>query len=260
VLIHGFNKGRNKGPIPFVELMLREMRVDCFCPITAGWGSISERSKSLIAQIAQVYRNRTVHLFGHSMGGINARDIASQAMQFDLGFKVKTVTTFGSPHRGVPWIPLHGISGSCALANVIRAVFSTDLAAVGNLSKHFMQKFNGKMVTNDNSDVAYFSWAGKISVPALDYLDTFGPSAACGETDGLVNVDSASWGPDLGPGTHLGTVRGLNHKTLMCRMTIRATIVHVQAVERGLTACVQPVNNSLGMAINRRLKDYETVE
>jgi hypothetical protein len=92
-----------------------------------------------------------------------------------------------------------------------------------------------------------------------------------------VNVDSASWGPDLGSGTHLGTVRGLNQwvsiqmslhfatkesisKTIMCRMTLRATIVHVQAVERGLKACVQPINNSIGMAINRRLKDYETVE
>jgi hypothetical protein len=56
------------------------------------------------------------------------------------------------------------------VANAIRAVFSTDLAAVGNLSKHFMQKFNRQMIANDNSDIEYFSWAGRISVPAVDYL------------------------------------------------------------------------------------------
>lgn len=32
--------------------------------------------------------------------------------------------------------------------------------------------------------------------------------------DGVVGVDSAVWGPDLGPGTHLGTVPGLTQYVL----------------------------------------------
>ncbi len=39
---------------------------------------------------------------------------------------------------------------------------------------------------------------------------TFPLSRLFGPTDGLVNVDSATWGPDLGPGIHLGTIGGLD--------------------------------------------------
>jgi len=35
-------------------------------------------------------------------------------------------------------------------------------------------------------------------------------SGICGLTDGVVEVDSAAWANDSGPGTHLGTVHGLD--------------------------------------------------
>lgn len=38
---------------------------------------------------------------------------------------------------------------------------------------------------------------------------TFPITRVFGPTDGLINVDSATWGPDIGgPGTHLGTLHG----------------------------------------------------
>jgi len=73
------------------------------------------------------------HISHADQGGLNARDIASMAMQSDLGFKVKTVTTFvsrgqwylsmshswnrkGTPHRGLRMIDsppaIDGSSGS----------------------------------------------------------------------------------------------------------------------------------------------------
>jgi len=79
-----------------------------------------------------------------------------------------------------------------------------------------MTKFNQS--TANNSDVKYFSWAGKVTTPtanhksvgSLESRETFVLSRIHGPTDGVVEVDSAVWENDLGPGTHLGTVRGLD--------------------------------------------------
>ena len=89
-----------------------------------------------------------------------------------------------------------------------------------------MTKFNQS--TANNPDVKYFAWAGKVTTPTANYksvFSSFHPTAhvfllvsrgtfvlsrMSGSTDGVVEVDSAVWGDDLGPGTHLGTVRGLD--------------------------------------------------
>ena len=112
------------------------------------------------------------------------------------------------------------------IPELIRRLCRTDLGAVGNLSHNFMKKFNQS--TANNPDVKYFAWAGKVSIPTskcksvhstpllvcfLDSLtsrETFVLSRVHGSTDGVVEVDSAVWAYDLGPGTHLGTVRGLD--------------------------------------------------
>ena len=83
-----------------------------------------------------------------------------------------------------------------------------------------------KEIAND-PNVQYFSWAGEIDVSTPLFLlgshqisgyillmytkrPTFDLSRSFGPTDGLVNVDSATWGPDLGPGVPLGTIGGLD--------------------------------------------------
>lgn len=52
-----------------IERFLSEMGVEYFTPPIPPHGSIEERSRSLISQIASRYCGRTVHLFGHSMVG-----------------------------------------------------------------------------------------------------------------------------------------------------------------------------------------------
>jgi hypothetical protein len=87
-----------------------------------------------------------------------------------------------------------------------------------------MTKFNQS--TANNLGVKYFSWAGKVTTPTANHKsvnlfltcalgslvsrETFFLSRIYGSTDGVVEVDSAAWANDLGPGTHLGTVQGLD--------------------------------------------------
>jgi hypothetical protein len=87
-----------------------------------------------------------------------------------------------------------------------------------------MTKFNQS--TANNLGVKYFSWAGKVTTPTATYKSvsllltcalgslvsrgTFVMSRICGLTDGVVEVNSATWANDLGPGKHLGTVHGLD--------------------------------------------------
>ena len=111
-----------------------------------------------------------------------------------------------------------------------RRLWNTDFGAIGNLSHSFMTKFNER--TANNPDVKYFAWAGEVLTPKASYRSVSSfhlithvflaslPSrgifalskiSKSGSTDGVVEVGSAVWeNDDLGPGTHLGTVFGLD--------------------------------------------------
>ncbi|KAF8496919.1 Alpha/Beta hydrolase protein, partial [Gautieria morchelliformis] len=231
------------GTWKLIEKFLSEKGVEYFTPHIPPHGSIDERSISLIDQIASRYCGQTVHLFGQSMGGINARDIASRAMTSDLGFQIKTVTTFGSPHRGVKMINFAPATPN-ALGDLIRSIIGSDLGAFGNLTENYMTDYNRRTVNNPS--VRYFSWAGLIQIPSGIRL--YGP------TDGLVNVSSATWGNDLGPGTHLGTLDGLDHTAIVSIVTVAATIPHLSAAENGRTAPVEPIDNSFGPSLTRAVE------
>lgn len=68
ILIHGFSDVPSmSGSWKVVEEVLAEMGVQHFTPHIPPFGSIKERSESLVAQIVSRYPQGTVHLFGHSM-------------------------------------------------------------------------------------------------------------------------------------------------------------------------------------------------
>ena len=68
VLIHGFNDtSPEDGTLKSAQECLYKMEVLCFTPKIPAYGSIEERSVSLIEQIATRYPHQNVHLFGHSM-------------------------------------------------------------------------------------------------------------------------------------------------------------------------------------------------
>ncbi|KAJ7192603.1 hypothetical protein GGX14DRAFT_333687, partial [Mycena pura] len=104
VLIHAFcDVPELIGTLKLAERSLGDMGVEYFSaaiPISETGGTIATRTGELVFQIRQRYPNRQIHLFGHSMGGLNARDIAARSSE-ENGFTVVTVTTFGTPHRGI---------------------------------------------------------------------------------------------------------------------------------------------------------------
>ena len=71
VIIHGFSDRPTLSGIENVaETVLSELGIEHFTPEVQAFGSIFERSKSLVPQIAAKYPGRTVHLIAHSMVGL----------------------------------------------------------------------------------------------------------------------------------------------------------------------------------------------
>ncbi|KAJ2936154.1 hypothetical protein H1R20_g942, partial [Candolleomyces eurysporus] len=139
-----------------------------------------------------------------------------------------------------------------ALGQTLGAIIGTDFRAFGNLTHWYMSNYNRQI--ENNPSVRYFSWAGFTEIPTLLFAPVHPSSRLFGQTDGLVNTSSAVWDNDLGPGTHLGTVEGLDHVATISVMTASATIPHLKAAQTGEIAPVMPIQNNLILASTRRVE------
>ncbi|KAI0756781.1 Alpha/Beta hydrolase protein [Daedaleopsis nitida] len=172
-----------------------------------------ERAKVLCDKISEVYPGRAVHLIGHSMGGIDSRYLTTHLK--NRTFKVLSVTTISSPHRGSSFAD-HFLAtvGRERMPSVLSLL---DLLPNGGgdgkafefLTIENMRRFNEN--TPDVPGVHYFSW-GAVYEPGL--IDTWKwPHSVVlekeGPNDGLVSLQSAKWG------TYLGTLEGVNHLDLV---------------------------------------------
>ncbi|KAJ6509348.1 Alpha/Beta hydrolase protein [Mycena vitilis] len=172
-----------------------------------------DRAKVLEKTISDAYPGRSVHLIGHSMGGLDCRYLTTHLTQ--RKFRVLSVTTIATPHRGSSFAD-HFLAtvGRTRMPSVLSLL---DLLPNGGgdgkafecLTIESMRKFNAE--TPDNPDVRYFSW-GATYDPGL--IDTWKwPHSVVleneGENDGLVSVASSKWG------TYLGTLTGVSHLNLV---------------------------------------------
>ncbi|KAG8738466.1 hypothetical protein FRC10_006812 [Ceratobasidium sp. 414] len=227
------------------------------------------RAAVLREKIAETYPGRSVHLIGHSMGGLDCRYLACQLMKEMNGevgldgeeagaaagtsvqrggeyrheggpergaseepkqaeaaerkrkklppFKVLSVTTIATPHRGSAFADFflstlgrQHLPGFVSLMDKL-PIGGGDGKAFESLTLDSMRKFN--LETPDDPNVHYFSWGAKFEPGILDALG-FGFSHKIilqkeGPNDGLVSVKSARWG------TYLGTLDGVNHLELV---------------------------------------------
>ncbi|KAH9964254.1 Alpha/Beta hydrolase protein [Russula dissimulans] len=172
-----------------------------------------QRAKVLEQKIEEMYAGRSIHLLGHSMGGLDARYLTSNL--HDHTFQVLSVTTISTPHRGSSFADQF-------LETVGRDRFSSflslldmlpngggDGSAFSCLTLEAMREFNEQ--TPDVPGVKYFSW-GAVYNPGL--IDTWKwPHSVVlekeGPNDGLVSVESAKWG------TYLGTLQNVSHLDLV---------------------------------------------
>ncbi|CAF3606094.1 hypothetical protein SNK03_003372 [Fusarium graminearum] len=178
--------------------------------------SIADRAAALRSALeAHAPAPEAVTIVAHSMGGLDARYMLSHLEP--LPVRVAALVTVATPHRGSAFAdylldeevsPVHHYLPQL-YKTLERAGLGT--AAFSQLTRRYMaEEFNPS--TPDQPDVRYFSYGAAVERPAL--LSPFRhPHAvmtqAEGPNDGLVSVESSSWG------TYKGTLLGVSHLDLI---------------------------------------------
>jgi triacylglycerol lipase len=171
--------------------------------------SVARRARLLGDQIAAAFPDEPVHIIGHSMGGLDARQLLSEPAWRD---RVLSLTTIGTPHLGSPLAD----AARTRLGPVYRLLESLGLDHGGFLDVTCAAAGAWHEATPVPAGVACYSLAGD---PALD--DVCWPLRALfeavaetdGPNDGLVSVASAqAFGTTL-PATPADHMRQMNWMT-----------------------------------------------
>jgi len=152
---------------------------------------IAHRARQLKQLLDRESPHEPVHLFAHSMGGLDSRYLISR---LGMGQRVLTLTTLGTPHRGTTFADW----GLRRLTRILRPLFefaNVPYQAFFDLTVAHCAEFNRQ--TPDVPGVRYFAVAGQFEphwltpewqIPARILAGAEGPS------DGVVSVASATWG------------------------------------------------------------------
>src|SRR5262245_18509104 len=156
-------------------------------------GSVPQRAAQLKAFIEQYSPHEPVHVFAHSMGGLDARYMISR---LSMAERVLSLTTIATPHRGSAF-------ADCGLRRLVPVfrfcfdLFGISCQAFQDLSVASCRKFNETVP--DAPGVRYFSVAGRFGA------DWLFPEWALswrviekeqGPNDGMVAISSATYGED----------------------------------------------------------------
>ena len=185
-------------------------------PLVHPTASTSVRAQQILDYLDEHELPGPVHIVAHSMGGLDARYLASPS-GLDQGHRILTITTIGTPHYGTRIASLAWFSGvfrlsflrPLSLANIrqaddetqrfYREIRDSKWEGLYELTPTFLRKqFNPEIV--DHPDVRYFSFAGKMG--GVDGAPLWAPLALQyaylrvreGPNDGLVSIDSCKWG------------------------------------------------------------------
>jgi triacylglycerol lipase len=177
-------------------------------------GGVAERAAQLKLFLDREAPGQPVHLFAHSMGGLDARYMISR---LDMAGRVLTLTTLGTPHRGTAFADW-GVSRFERLLELVGQQFAVPLQAFHDLTRAACRVFNEQV--SDAPGVRYFSVAGhheggwlspewQLSHPIV--------AQAEGANDGIVSVASATYGEhcEVWQGDHFSLVNWLNPVSLI---------------------------------------------
>ncbi|KIW70176.1 hypothetical protein PV04_02470 [Phialophora macrospora] len=193
--------------------------IQCITTAVPRTASIPERAQVLMDQIASKLptreggHGREVNIIAHSMGGLDARYMISRLCPSPSLFRVRSLTTIATPHRGSSAADmLFRDIGPDLLPRIYRLLtrFKVEYGAFSQLTTPYMRdKFN--RVVPNHPDVQYFSY-GASATPHL--FSVFRMSHDLmnvieGPNDGLVSVRSAKWGE------YRGTLMGVTHLDLI---------------------------------------------
>jgi triacylglycerol lipase len=166
---------------------------------------VADRARQLVDFVNREVPNEPIHLVGHSMGGLDCRYAASR---LGLGARVLTLTTIATPHRGSPFADW-GVRRLARLARPVFDFLDVPYRAFYDLTTDYCRRFNDE--TPDLPGTRYFSVAGQFEGSwlhpewQLPYLIV---RHAEGANDGLVSLQSATWGEstEVWQGDHLSMI------------------------------------------------------
>jgi triacylglycerol lipase len=229
VLVHGF-LGYKKlfcwRMFKDVEKLVEERGFKVFFPPIHPTRSISERALELKNKIDKALGvNEKFHIIAHSMGGLDARFLAS-INGLNQGDRVISISTIGTPHRGskaalnLPKVYLKGVASVARIlilvnrkikigslsqeeVNFLKLLAEGDFEALTNLTPTYLEEFNSYIV--NHPDTKYFSYAGDVSqinkstrkLALLIFnriLKVVEKGANDKRYDSLVTVESSVWG------------------------------------------------------------------
>ncbi len=158
-------------------------------------GSVAERAQGLAELVVREAGNERVHIFAHSMGGLDAR----RALSNDLAgvrSRVKTLVMIGTPHRGSPVADAIESGKPAALEKIplpIRAELHINQRALHDLTTAVAAKADGEMT--DAPGVTYVHVAGDMTragAHASIFFRSIEAIFGVGEAnDGVVTMTSA---------------------------------------------------------------------
>ena len=172
-------------------------------------GGVKERATQLKEFLDWEVPQEPVHLFAHSLGGLDSRYMISR---LGMERRVLTLTTLGTPHRGssfADWC----ISRLRRLLNPIFTWLRIPTQGFYDVTPSSCERFNAEVP--DVPGVRYFSVAGRHEGSFLT-PEWFLPHGivlrAEGPNDGVVSIASAGYGEcqDVWEGDHLSLVNWPN--------------------------------------------------
>lgn len=153
--------------------------------------SIACRAEQLKAFILANVPDEPVHLFAHSMGGLDSRYMITH---LGMAERVLSLTTLGTPHHGSPFADW-ALVNLVPVASPLLSLLKMPKDAVKDLTVVQCREFNAR--TPNAPGVRYFSVAGhcRTARTNLSWFPSGGiVEEAEGPCDGVVSVTSATWG------------------------------------------------------------------
>lgn len=181
-----------------VEPRLTKLGAKVYAFRVSSTGSIATRAEGL-AKAVRALDSEKVNIVAHSMGGLDARYLASR---MQMAPRIASITTIGTPHRGTPLADLGtGLWGVAPTARKLLERMGLDVNGFFDLTTDKMARFNAAVP--DAKGVFYGSWTarapGGVSLMNPLLLPTWKLiSARAGENDGLVPLASQQWGEVFG--------------------------------------------------------------
>ena len=180
--------------------------IACCWPRLSPTSGIADRAAQLKAFIDRESPDEPVHLFGHSMGGLDSRHMISR---LGMASRVLSLTTLGSPHRGSPFAdwavsrftrvvgPMFDHCGHSA-----PGVRRPDRGPLQEVQRRDARRAGGALLLRGRSPSCRTGRAPPWGLTAPIVASAEGPN------DGIVSIASATWGEacDVWDADHMNLV------------------------------------------------------